>query len=142
MSMSVCLFVNRITRKPHGDLHHFLHVACGHGYQSFSYVMLYISGFVDDVMFSHNDPMARHVYSYKRRLKAIGLSITAEILTRFCSTIKTGSRHCELRMHRRRSLLSTIALSNVYSAAAVYISRSPSQPNYLKMYTRPIFTKF
>jgi len=28
-----------------------------------AYAMLCTSGFLDDIVFSHNDPMARHVYS-------------------------------------------------------------------------------
>ena len=55
--------------------------------------MLCTSGFVDDVMFSHNDPVARLCIP-KRRWNTTGA--TGRIPTKFCSTIKTGSTHCEL----------------------------------------------
>ena len=57
--------------------------------------MLCTSGFVDDVMFSRNGPMARVIHIPKRRQNTT--NVTAEISTKFFSTIKTGSTHCELR---------------------------------------------
>jgi len=65
MGMFVCLF-DRTTRKPHDQTSPILvHIACGGGL-----VLLWrrcdtlsTSGFADDVMFSHNGLMVRHVYS-------------------------------------------------------------------------------
>ena len=66
-SVSVCLSApSPITRKPHGQTSaHFMPVV----YRRVSAVLWQrcdtscTSGFVDDVMFSHNGSVARHVYS-------------------------------------------------------------------------------
>ena len=67
MSGSVCLSAHmHISRTEHSNFaKFFMHVASGRGS-----VLLWpgcdmsrTSGFVDDVMFSHNGPMARHVHS-------------------------------------------------------------------------------
>jgi len=47
------------------SVHVFVHVACDRGSVLLwrNCEKLHISGAVDDVIFSHNGPMARHVYS-------------------------------------------------------------------------------
>jgi len=61
MSISVCVSLSaHITRKPHSQQSpNFVHVAYGHGLVLLwcHCNMLRTSGFVDDVMFSHNRPM-------------------------------------------------------------------------------------
>ena len=55
--------------------------------------MLCTSGFVDDVMFSHNNPGSFRVLLCGKHYN----QITTQIPTKYYSTIKTGSTHCELR---------------------------------------------
>ena len=51
------------------------------------------------------------------------ISLTAEIPTKFCSTIKTGNVYCELRAGRGRSLLSMIDLMLLLQVLAMSVSR-------------------
>jgi len=60
-------------------------------------------------MFSSNGPMAHRVYPWA----AIEHDdhITAEILTKFCSTIKTGSTHCERRTGAKSAIYDFLVFS-------------------------------
>jgi len=95
----VYLFVCQLAKlENHTAEHHqmFVHVAYGRC----SVILrrrcdtLCTSGFVDDVMFSHNGFQARQVYSYA----AIEYRYAKQpkFPSNFCSTIKTGSTDCEL----------------------------------------------
>jgi len=68
-------------------------------------------GFVDDVTFSHNIPVARP----KWRQNTTSMT-AAEIPTKFCSTIK--SKHSVASCASRQSLLPMIALFNVRRRSA------------------------
>jgi len=97
--LSVCLSA-RIIRNAHGRTSSiFVHVAWGRGsvllWQCCD--MLCTSGFVDDIMFSHNDPGAFCVGLF---LCGKHDNITAKTPTKYCSTIKTGS---ELRTRAKSS---------------------------------------
>ena len=73
--------------------------------------MLCTLGFMDVVMFSHNGPMARHcVFLSDDRRK----STPAEIPTKFCETIKTGS-----------SGTSEVLIASCVSGGEVYYLRLP-----------------
>jgi len=62
-----------------------VHVAYGPG----SVLALCTSGFVDDVMFSHIGPVARHVYSYAAL--EYDTRITVDISTKFWSPTKPSN---------------------------------------------------
>ena len=70
----------------------FVHVAYGPGLVPLCGLcdMFCTSGFVDDVMFSHNSYIARHVYSFLSG----DTSITAEIQAKFLLWMKTENSHC------------------------------------------------
>jgi len=94
--LNVCLFVclsARITRKPHCRTLPLVYIAYGRGslliWQRCD--TLCTSGFVDDGTFSRSGSHIMRIL--KRRWNT---RITAEITTKFCWTIKTGSTHCEL----------------------------------------------
>jgi len=102
MTMFVCLSV-RITQKPHGQTSSiFVHVAWGRGsvllWQCCD--MLCTSGFVDDVMFSHNNPGSFRVLLCGKHYN----QITTQIPTKYCSTIKTRSTQCELRTRAKSAV--------------------------------------
>ena len=92
MSMYVCLCVCPLASLENrtAKLHQiFVCVAygCGSVLLRRRYDMLCISGFVDDVTFSNNDPMTRRQNT---------TCVTAEIPTELCPAIKTGSTYYEL----------------------------------------------
>jgi len=102
MSMSICLSVcshNSKTTRPTSPIYSMLPVAVARS-SSDGVAIRY------DIMFSHNDLMGRHlVFLTGDKTQQ---ALTGEISTKFCTTIKTGSIHCELC--RGGSLLSMIAL--------------------------------
>ena len=89
--------------------------------------MLCTFGFVDDVIF--------HVMAVRRvmfipnflsaeRTRQVGY-ITAEIPTRFYSTIKTGSSYCELRTGAKSDSVRYITCWQVFGAGQRYAGSSP-----------------
>jgi len=73
-------------------------------------------------MFSNDGPMARHVTA---------TSITAEIPTKFCLTIKTGSTQCELHSWGEICYLRLLFLLMLVS---VYIGHNNKELTYLFFY--------
>jgi len=110
----VCTFVclsARITPKPHGRISQFLCILPMATTRSSS--TLRTSGFADGLMLSHN-VLRRIVCIPKQR--QITTNITAEIPSRFCSAMKTGtfgSTHCNCRLGAK----STVNDCPVWSAA-------------------------
>jgi len=107
MCVSVCLSVRSHNSKTIRWNYTFLQLAVARSSSGGVAILYALPVFADDVMFSRNGPVVRHVCIPMWRWNTT--SITVEIPTKSCSAIKT-SEYLSWVARRGRNLLSTISL--------------------------------
>ena len=150
MCLSACLLAYLENHTATAERHQiFVHVAyiCGRVFFWHRCDKLCTSGFVDDVMYSHNGPYGASSVLVKRREDSEAGKATASIQTEFCYTIKPRIVDCALV----RCVLSMTALCEPVGSlgpkkADIDLSANIYKPRKNSMFSvgqgRPAFLRF